>query len=288
MALHTGSRVGPARQGLILLQKRVRILRRNYLPHVAAILIALIGAGVSPGLLKDYQDVPCAALSDVETASGSSWATNLGAEVLELDLVAGPMSPSFNASLLRTAELYTADYLPFSDSVDDYAALWMAGLRPVNSLDEFNKLVSREHATIFPGGLFVGDGNASITPTFAWVADPSAVAAGLLVENMVKKMQSHLTIAPSFQDFDVPPSIVLFDFSALVFVVYFGFLAACYPASFTLYPTLERVRNVRALHYSNGVGSLPLWLAYIGLDSVFVIAISALSIMLLGVTSHVW
>ena len=44
-----------------------------------------------------------------------------------------------------------------------------------------------------------------------------------------------------------------------------------YPAFFSLYPTLERLRNVRNLHYSNGVSALPLWLSYIAFDFVFIL-----------------
>ena len=35
-----------------------------------------------------------------------------------------------------------------------------------------------------------------------------------------------------------------------------------FPALFALYPTQERLNNVRALHYSNGIRAIPLWLAY--------------------------
>jgi hypothetical protein len=46
---------------------------------------------------------------------------------------------------------------------------------------------------------------------------------------------------------------------SLQFVFYFGLVMAAYPAFFALYPTAERIRGVRALQYSNGVRSLPLW-----------------------------
>ena len=48
-----------------------------------------------------------------------------------------------------------------------------------------------------------------------------------------------------------------------------------YPAFFALYPTIERIRNVRALHYSNGIRAAPLWLAYLTFDFAFVLVISA-------------
>lgn len=34
---------------------------------------------------------------------------------------------------------------------------------------------------------------------------------------------------------------------------------ACYPAFFALYPTRERLLNIRALQYGNGARPFPLW-----------------------------
>jgi ATP-binding cassette, subfamily A (ABC1), member 3 len=63
---------------------------------------------------------------------------------------------------------------------------------------------------------------------------------------------------------------------------------ACYPAFFALYPTVERLRNVRSLHYSNGVRSVPLWLAYITFDFLIVLAASALAAIIFRAASNQW
>ena len=63
---------------------------------------------------------------------------------------------------------------------------------------------------------------------------------------------------------------------------------SCSPAFFALYPTVERLRNVRALHYSNGVRALPLWLAYLSFDFIIVLASSILAIIIFTAVSHVW
>jgi hypothetical protein len=61
-------------------------------------------------------------------------------------------------------------------------------------------------------------------------------------------------------------SLAIFDLpwpskteDSLQFIFYFGLVMSAYPAFFALYPTIERLRGVRALQYSNGVRSLPLW-----------------------------
>ena len=51
---------------------------------------------------------------------------------------------------------------------------------------------------------------------------------------------------------------------------------------------MERLRSVRALHYSNGVRALPLWLAYISFDFILVLASSVLAIVIFVGVSHVW
>jgi len=61
-----------------------------------------------------------------------------------------------------------------------------------------------------------------------------------------------------------------------------------YPAFFALYPTIERLRNVRALHYSNGVRSLPLWAAYLAFDFLIVLAASVLATIIFRAVSNVW
>ena len=69
---------------------------------------------------------------------------------------------------------------------------------------------------------------------------------------------------------------------------YFGLAMAAYPGFFTLYPTIERLRNIRGLEYSNGVRSLPLWLAYVAFDFIPVLLSSAISVAIFAAASNVW
>lgn len=61
-----------------------------------------------------------------------------------------------------------------------------------------------------------------------------------------------------------------------------------YPGFFVLYPTIERLRKVRALHYSNGISAAPLWLAYLCFDFLFVLLISVVCIALWVGLSSIW
>lgn len=61
-----------------------------------------------------------------------------------------------------------------------------------------------------------------------------------------------------------------------------------YPGFFVLYPTIERLRKVRGLHYSNGISAAPLWLAYLCFDFLFVLLISVLCIAIWVGVSSIW
>ena len=63
---------------------------------------------------------------------------------------------------------------------------------------------------------------------------------------------------------------------------------AVFPAFFALYPTIERTRQVRALHYSNGVRPLPLWFAYLMFDFCFVLLLSTVSVIIFVTMHDVW
>ena len=55
---------------------------------------------------------------------------------------------------------------------------------------------------------------------------------------------------------------------------------AAYPGIFALYPSYERLRNIKALNLSNGIHPGPQWLAHIIFDLFFVIVISVISLVI--------
>ncbi len=61
-----------------------------------------------------------------------------------------------------------------------------------------------------------------------------------------------------------------------------------YPVFFTLYPTNERISNVRSMQYSNGIRPIPLWLSHLAFDTIFVLVISAVATALLHISTPVW
>jgi ATP-binding cassette subfamily A (ABC1) protein 3 len=61
-----------------------------------------------------------------------------------------------------------------------------------------------------------------------------------------------------------------------------------YPVFFALYPTNERLSNVRSMQYSNGIRPLPVWLSHLAFDTFFILIISAVATGLLSVSTPVW
>jgi hypothetical protein len=93
-----------------------------------------------------------------------------------------------------------------------------------------------------------------------------------------------MPISTQYQQFAVPFAPNMGD--TLQLILYFGLAMSVYPALFALYPTQERLRNVRALHYSNGIRAVPLWLAYTSFDFVFVVIIAGITTAIfVGVSS---
>jgi ATP-binding cassette subfamily A (ABC1) protein 3 len=109
---------------------------------------------------------------------------------------------------------------------------------------------------------------------------------GIFVQNIMNVQLTNISISTQYSPFDIPwaPSTG----KSLQLIVYFGLVMAAYPAFFSLYPTFERTRNIRGLMYSNGVRSLPLWLAYLSFDFLFVLISSAISVIIFAAASNIW
>ena len=69
---------------------------------------------------------------------------------------------------------------------------------------------------------------------------------------------------------------------------YFCLSQAVYPAFFALYPTFERLSNVRALQYSNGVRAAPLWFSYALFDFIFVVVIATVNTIVMSQQLPFW
>lgn len=234
-----------AKQTLILVKKRLTILKRNYLPYCAAVLLPVITAGLVTLFLDGFEALGCSP-GDQSTNPTS---TNLGDLSSSLLIPLGPpgiIDPNaILASGLNTSSFHFVD-----------------------TLDDFNNYVSANFHDVIPGGFFL---NAP-SVVMAYIGN-DGVAGGFFTLNALDNLLENVNITSAYQSFAVPFAPGAGD--TLQLILYFGLAMSVYPAFFALYPCLERLRNVRALHYSNGIRAAPLWLAYLIFDFLFVLLVSA-------------
>lgn len=277
LKLQTGKQIGLMRQALTLFRKRWTVFQRNYIPYAAAFLIPFIAAGLVTLFLKGFTPPGCSPTQSVSASDLESLLTQVN-----YDIVIGPaskISPQALAQLEAT--------LPGGNSsgsggsgISDLTS----SIHPINgTLEDFNNYIGQFYGNVTPGGFFLGDDSSP--PTFAYVGNGD-ISLATITQNLMDNLLLNISISSQYQAFDTPwvPSAG----KTLQLIVYFGLAMSAYPAFFALYPTLERLRNVRQLHYSNGVRSVCLWSAYLTFDFMIVVATSVLTIIIFRGASDAW
>lgn len=263
MKMTEGRGTGVAKQTMILIHKRFTILKRSYFPYLAAVLVPVITAGLVTLFLKDFSAVGC--------------------------------NPGDQASNPRTYDLSSVStesiLIPIGPSalVDVNVLANRTGLNAssfhlVDSLTEFNNYIAGNFHNVTPGGFFLQP-NQDPEAIMAYIGNGD-VTFGLVTLSALDNLLGGVSISTSYQSFAVP-----FSPSAgktLQLILYFGLAMSVYPAFFALYPCVEKLRKVRALHYSNGIRAGPLWLAYLTFDFLFVLIISAVVTGIFAGASNVW
>lgn len=239
------------KQTLILMHKRWTILRRNFWPYVFALLLPIAAAGLVTLFLKGFTAVGCdpgANANDPEVFTLAS--------TDEIPLI--PIGPR---SLVGDA----------ISTITQRAGITEQAFQIFDTLDEFNNFVQTNFRNITPGGFFIRENE----PTVMAYLGNGGVVGGLITLNTLDNVLSNVAISTQYQQFAVPFSPNTGD--TLQLTLYFGLAMCVFPALFALYPTQERLRKVRALHYSNGIRAVPLWLAYTAFDFIFVLIIAGIT-----------
>lgn len=270
-----GKRTGMSRQAWILFLKRATILRRNWFPSLAALLIPVIASGLVTLFLKNASELTCSGPSLFSTPDAQSFGS-----INNISVVAGPARRISGSAMRHFATAVLGQQRVSADAVSSMSDMF----HYVNSLDEFNAYVAYNRSIITPGGFWLGDSSSS--PTFAWKADNGLFPLAATTQNILDNFLSNVPIAFQYQAFDIAWQSDVGNLLQLL--TYFGLASAVYPAFFALYPTVERLRNVRALHYSNGVRKLPLWLAYLCFDFCTVLLASVVSVVIFRVVTDIW
>lgn len=250
-------------QTWVLFRKRAVILRRNKWPYLIALFLPIVAAGLVTLFLGGLPQLSCDPRSQV-TESDSISVEQLADGALI------PQGPQVAVPFLDTTFPTLAAQNPFV---------------PVNDLTAFREYFRANYSRIMPGGLYQGPDSA---PTFAWLGGEGddGLEYSVAAQNLMDNSLLQIPITTYYQSFDLPGLPTFGD--SLQFIVYFGLAMSAFPGFFALYVFLERSRNVRALHYSNGVRAGPLWLAYISFDFIIVLLVSAVSVAIFVGSSSVF
>ncbi|KAF2458915.1 putative ABC transporter [Lineolata rhizophorae] len=270
--LSSGHGTSSITQAWYLLKKRWVILQRNWVPYAAVVLVPIIAAGLISILVDDYKNAGCSYRDQVSAA-----------DFEELDddqtfnLVAGPVNA------LSTENLALFNDITEDDQIDLGNSSLLDMVHLVNSHEEFDNYIEANRKNVTPGGIYLGDDDSS--PMFAYRSNAgvASIFTGVFLQNALDVLVSGVRIATQYAIFDFPWPEDTED--VLQFIFYFGLVMCAYPAFFALYPTIERIRKIRALEYSNGVRSWPLWLAYLVFDWTFVVVLSAVVCVILAATA---
>ena len=293
LELMSGQPVSFLRQTWVLFLKRCVIFKGNWFPSVAAFIIPIVAAGLVMLFVKGQQAPGCSPAEQTSKAT----AVNIFDTNFQLFLVGGPADKFSESNLLRLfAPIYSNTEgntgngnVSQGDGLSSRAvtnpATFLQNLTLVNSLDEFNHAVVQYRKNITPAGIWLGDDHSR--PTLIYKGNGPEMINAWFGKWAMDMLLTNSSIASTYVFFDTPfsPSTG----NSLQLLIYIGLALSAYPAFFSLYPNLERRRQVRGLQYSNGVKPLPLWLAYTSFDFAIVLAGAVISIAIFaGLAPDLW
>ncbi|KAL2866267.1 putative ABC transporter [Aspergillus lucknowensis] len=281
LQLLTGQRISMVLQAWYLFRKRMTIFRRNPLPYIGAFLIPVVAAGLVTLFLKGVPKPGCSGDDSFRTPEST-----LADQWDDLLLVIGPsdrVQPEFLEGFVISMNNRLDPDSGGANETGEASSL-RSRFHTVINYTGFTNYIAANYGNVTPGGVYIGD--TLWEPTIAWKGDNANFALAAITQNVLDRLVTGIPINIGFEFFDIPSMPDFFD--VLQLIVYSGLAMSVYPALFALYPNTEGLRNVRALHFSNGVRSLSLWLAYVAFDFCIVAASSGLSIIIFRAASDIW
>lgn len=256
-------------QTWILFRKRLLIFSRNWLPYVGVLIIPIITSGMTTLFLAGFDRLLCSRGELANTPRTLS----LGA----LERFWGILVPVGPPDEFETSSLPTV-YQSFSDR-----------LIVQDSYEEFNDYIADNFRDVAPGGFWLDYGGEAVeaasAPLMAYRINGN-LGYSALAKNVADSYLMGITINAEFSTFALP--FIGSTGDSLQLVLYIGFAMCCATAFFALYPTFEKLSNIRSLHYSNGLRPAPLWLAYGLFDTFFVAIVAIVTISIFTAITDVW
>ncbi|KAG6032094.1 hypothetical protein E4U19_007727 [Claviceps sp. Clav32 group G5] len=277
LKLLDGKRVSYWKQAVILFRKRIVVLKRNWILYLVAFLLPIFAAALTSLYVRGKTQTGCTAAEQASTSSTEDAFTQI-ADDSRIVFLAGPTAGlSINAISDLLQPIFNGSR---SGSIMGSAAL--KNIQLVETFDEWQQYIKENYAKVTTA-LWLGDSNSN--PTFGWAAN-LFITSSITAQQFLDVIATNTSIATTWSSFDIPFNPGIGD--ALNLVIYMGLALACYPAFFSLYPSVERRRFVRALQYSNGVRPFPLWAAYTLFDFIFALIASAIMTAVWAGISSIW
>ncbi|KAK9467174.1 hypothetical protein V1512DRAFT_262126 [Lipomyces arxii] len=285
MDLKVGEIVGIRGQIWTMIWKRLIVARRHPLPILGILLLPILVGGITMVFMRDYPGGSCRIEDNVAEQIFRNLAPNNF--TMELHVLAGP-SPIDSETAAAMIEPYLAAGNEYEGTGNDTLAQVMDYAKYLNNVtlvetrEDFLYSIEQNYSMINPGGIFLDP------PTMAFRVNGAGIIYGPLTLNVLDNVrgQGNVLIVTDYSPFQFPWIPSMGD--SLQFVIYFCLAMGAFPAFAALYPTMERLHHVRALHYSNGLRVVPLWTAYLLFDTALVLVSSVVCIIIFAATTPYW
>jgi ATP-binding cassette subfamily A (ABC1) protein 3 len=253
-SLSEGKPISVYKQWWILLCKRIRILKRRWVPYFIAVAFAIVGAGIAPLLIKSVtQPLKCPVAADL--INDRSYRQDFGSsfysysysgyeepDIYKKQYVFGPASALDDKQLELIVSTYsqnnTYNY-PGSSSTYGYHNVTEIRdeLLLVDTYTEFRNAINdnwKDMAEYFSGvstptvfttlkgGVWMGDDNSK--PTV--LVKAQSVNSPNQMLNVFNVMKSGVKISGSYYSFASTSIPALVDMKPLMFIIYYGLIMA--------------------------------------------------------------
>lgn len=204
--LKDGRRISIAQQTKVMLLKRFTILKRNWFPYLAAIVIPIVAGGITMVVLKDFNKVTC-----------SQAINNRIGDISRFDFTptfnfaVGPPDLFSSVAIARLEQVL----LPNTTAANTGGTQNLTkALHYVDTLSDFNQYIDDNYHNVTPGGLFLGNGNA----TYAFQGDGD-IHLALAMQNIVDNLLFNVSGGISTQYMQLDMNIPQGTGKTLIFIV---------------------------------------------------------------------
>lgn len=253
IALSSGRQTAIWEQVVSQLRKRLTIGRRNPWPIIASIVVGVLTVGVSLVFLTGSNAYHASCQAKADSQSLVTFPFPYFYNYTGQPVLLGPTEQTFRRALSNDFSAFTPIIVNSPTTLLDYiqanySSIAQGGIYINNATNQAS------FAWLLSSGIFLGMGNLNVVSNT--IFDNTLAARGFRGSS-----STGFKISTTYRGFDSPHYGELGN--SLKFLVFFG-VAMCVTYAFaSLYPTSERLRDVKSLHFSNGMTPFSLHLGHI-------------------------